>query len=94
MERLQSTRKATCTSSLRWWVLCEGGLFLLLTLSVSLFLLLLSVFMVKLLLYLKDIRMRKGKKVRMKRRKLATDPEVAFFMMAERRKVKKMMETP
>ena len=69
-----------------------------LTLSVSLFLLLLSlslsVFMVKLLLYLKDIRMRKGKKVRMKRRKLATDPEVAFFMMAERRKVKKMMETP
>ena len=67
-------------------------------LKLSLFLLSLSfslsVFMVKLLLYLKDIRMRKGKKVRMKRRKLATDPEVAFFMMAERRKVKKMMETP
>ena len=94
MERLQSTRKAMCTSSLRWFLLCEGGLFLSLTLSVSLFLLSLSVFMVKLLLYLKDIRMRKGKKVRMKRRKLATDPEVAFFMMTERRKVNMMMEMP
>ena len=45
-------------------------------------------------IYLKDIRMRKGMKVRMKRRKLATDPDVAFFMMTERRKVNMMMEVP
>ena len=44
--------------------------------------------------YLRDMRMRNGRKVRMKSRKLATDPEVAFFMMTERRKVNMMMETP
>ena len=44
--------------------------------------------------YLRDMRMRNGRKVRMKRRKLATDPEVAFFMMTERRKVNMMMEMP
>ena len=44
--------------------------------------------------YLSDMRMRNGRKVRMKRRKLATDPEVAFFMMTERRKVNMMMEMP
>ena len=44
--------------------------------------------------YLREMRMRNGRKVRMKRRKLATDPDVAFFMMTERRKVNMMMEVP
>ena len=50
--------------------------------------------MLPLVAYLRDMRMRKGRKVRMKRRKLATDPEVAFFIMTESRKVNMMMEMP
>ena len=40
------------------------------------------------------MRIRNGRKVKMKSRKLATDPEVAFFMMTDRRKVNMMMEMP
>ena len=40
------------------------------------------------------VRMKGRGKVRMKRRKLATDPEVAFFIMTESRKVNMMMEMP
>ena len=72
-ERLQSRRKAMCTSSLGdfYHVDCDIKA-----------------------AYLREMRMRNGRNVRMKSRKLATDPEVAFFMMTERRKVNMMMEMP